>query len=311
MQVDGVIISLSYLLSVLIFLNFNSTFLFWFWLEVNILIFLVLLCRDKSYNNEVDIFYQTLYYFIIQSLCSILLLMIFSNEGFLIKNLAIFSLLCVKIRAIPFHAWSFKLCKYLSAKNIFFLLNIQKIPLILFILCYRIELSLVLILINSLGGILLILYRKNFTDFLVSSSLCFLNWLIMIFVWSGLGFILFISKYLAFNAVILRIKKFCGYYDRNLFRRLKFITIVIFLIGLPPFRYFFFKIYIMKFLVNVGRVSMLILIWIFSFVCLISYFNFFLRLLIKNYPLYISFQSLKGLDFLLVLYFLFSVILVS
>lgn len=282
-------------------------FIFWFWLEINMVLFLVLICSSRIASREVDIFSQSLYYFLIQSTASIILLVLFSREDFFSKNYLIILVSILKLGIFPFHFWVYKISEYLGVILLFIILNIQKIPLLIFISNYDFDLFFMRILINIIGSCVFLFYRESLTRFLVSSRICFFNWIFFIIIWRVIGFILFLCKYLIFNLRLLSIKKLRRMADFNIFYSFKIILISVFLMGLPPFFYFFMKLYLVGIFLNLGRARAMLVLWLFSFVCLVCYFNYFIGLIFKNSALYTSFQYLKKSDLVILLFRITSV----
>lgn len=306
---DKYLISLAYTIRIVLFFNFNSSFLFWFWLEVNIVLFVVLIRLDKSVLNERDLFSQRLYYFVIQSLSSVFILIFFSIESFILKDYFLLFILVLKLGIIPLHFWVYKVSEYLRLKILFFILNIQKIPLLIFISTYRIKMVILVVIINIILGSLFLFFRSSFTEFVVSSRICFFNWIFLVFIWRMLGFFLFFAKYLFFNFILLNLKKFCNHNDYTIFKSIKVLFILTFLIGLPPFFYFFAKFYILSLLLKFRSIFVLAVSWLFSFSCLVSYFNFFSYLIFSSNSLYNRVQYFEKKDLIIVIILLLSIII--
>lgn len=308
---DKFLIKLTYLFSIFIFLNFSSFFVFWFWLEVRMILFLCLIASEKVFNRELDNFSQSLYYFIIQSISSILLLLFFSMEMFTSKNILILFLLIIKLGVVPFHFWSYKICQYLRIAPIFVLLNFQKIPIIIFLSEFDFKLILILILVNMIIGCLYLMWSNCLVSFIVSSRICFFSWIIFILFWRILGFILFFFKYLLFNLILISLKNCANRLDYRMAYALKLIFLTIFVLGLPPFFYFFFKFYLICAILQNGNLSLIFVVWMFSFFCLVAYFNFFSMFIFMKKEVYSSHQLLKIQELTAMFFILFCIIAIS
>lgn len=310
-RTDKALVVSCYVLSLLVFVNFTSSFIFWFWLEFNMIIFISTIVFQKSQNDETDIFSQCLYYFVIQSTTSVLLLVLFSNEAFILKDILILSLISIKMGIVPFQFWSYKISNYLSSFNIFIILNLQKIPLIIFLVNYNLNIILPILLVNIVVGALFLSSRNNFLDVIVRSRICFFNWLIFIILWTAWGFVLFFVKYLLFNVILLQIKDFTGFSRKNLFFNFKLLFLLVFILGLPPFIYFFYKFYIISITIKVGGVSLFTFLWLFSFLCLVSYFNFLIPFLGRYSNIYKTANIVKPIEILIFFSIILSIIMFS
>lgn len=263
------------------------------------MIFLTLIISEKNVINEVNIFSQCLYYFIIQSFCSIIFLLVVSFDTLFFYNIFMIIVIILKLGVSPFFFWVFKICNYLSSFMLFFILNFQKIPLLFFFFSFDPRLIMSFIIFNMFVGAILLLKRKRLVEFLVSSRVCFFNWFFFCVLWSILGLVLFFFKYIIFNFNFVGFKKFIYFYEIRTFFFLKIIITITFLIGVPPLIFFFYKFYILKSLSQLSRFNFVLISWIFSLICIICYFNFFFFLIINKENFYRNNFYLKNNDYIL------------
>lgn len=308
---DKNIIYFIYSLRIIIFFNFNSSFIFWIWLEFNIVIFLIVIVYERDRIKSSESFRQPLYYFLLQSFCSTLFLFLISQDYIILKEKIILAVVIFKLGLIPFHFWIFKICEYLSLMPLFFLLNFQKIPLLIFLWNDRYKIVFYILLINLIFGITFLYKRKNITEFLIRSGICFMNWILFILIWNILGFILFLSKYFLFNFLFLRLKKFSFYNNYRISFFIKIFLLGVFLVGFPPIIFFYYKIYLIKFITLNFNFLFNFLIWIFSFLCLICYFNFFFFNFFNTKNLYCKLEIVKNKEIFMILTIFISINLIS
>lgn len=305
---DKFFLTIVYMGSLFFFFNFSSFFVFWFWLEFNIIIFLIFVVAEKINLNELNSFSQCLYYFILQSRASIFFLILFTNENFYFKDLFLLLIVLFKLGAVPFHFWIYQICEYLNFFRLFIILNFQKVPLIFLVFSYNFNLIFIFLVFNMLVGCYFLFSSNKLINFLVRSRICFINWIIFIFFWRMVGFFIFLIKYFIFNYVFLSLKKFIFYYEYGLFFFFKLFFLRLFLVGFPPMSFFYFKFYLINFLMANRNIIVILLIWFFSFLCLLSYFNFFFFNFFKLLNYYNTKNFIFFFDAVYLVFFLFSFI---
>lgn len=270
------------------FLNFNSFFLVWLILEINLIIFCFSFFYRISKSIEFNGFYQGLYYFIVQTLGSIIFLL--SGLGwFQVREILIISVF-FKLGLFPFQIWFFNLISYLPGLSLFLILSFQKLPLFLFLCNNFRTLVLLLFLLNLVIGSIFLFFSKNFVTILGSSSIYSTFWIFTLYFWNFLLFSFFILRYFFFFFILSKDSQNLKWKSRSFF--FYFISLI-FLIGYPPFSMFFFKLYGLI-LLGQGSLFILFLVWIFTFLAVISYFYFFLEYFYHPLNLYYHVFSNKG-----------------
>ena len=121
------------LFRIIIGLRSINIFIMWVWLELNTIVFLLLIYRNRIYG-QIELIVK---YFLVQSLSSAIFLyrilfLILRYEELRVKIIFFLSIL-IKLGIFPFHLWVLNIRKMLDWQILFILLTFQKIlPLILF-----------------------------------------------------------------------------------------------------------------------------------------------------------------------------------
>lgn len=302
---------LIYIFSNIIFLSFISPFTFWLWLEFNIIVFIILTFKNKT-EFSIENSAASFFYFLVQRFSSILLLFyLFWQKNFCI-DFFIVLILFLKSGIVPFHYWVFKLAKQLISVPLVLMLTVQKFPIMVFFLSYNFYDIYFPLVINLIFSFLLLFYRKEYREFLVSSRICSFNWFLLTSFIRILGFIFFFIKYLTLTYFFVKIKNQLYLYFYCSYFYLKIIFLCAFMCGLPPLFFFFTKYYVLRTLFVNSSILFFILLWIFSFVCLASYFKFFFFFFFFNTKIYLNFFtpsyiSSYALFYFLVTFFLFFI----
>ena len=263
-----------YTFSLLLFLNYNRTFLFWVLTEINLILFVFIMVRfiETTYKQE---FYDlVIFYFFVQSISSIFLLrdFFFSGDLFIFNCEAIFFLaLTLKLGIFPFFFWAFKLCDYLSLFIFWLILTLQKIPFFL-IFFSNFNNWLILILVFSfIRGSVLILFSNRFNFIIVSSSVLSTFLIFYIFRLDFLFFFFFFFFYSVRIFLLLKV------YFKDYNSRLNFLVILFlfrFFLGLSPLSLFFFKLSLTTFFSLYASSLELLIFWGFRFLALFGYMKF-------------------------------------
>ena len=270
-------------------LSGTSSFLIWVALELNILAFLPIIS-----NQGVWAFENTIKYFLVQSVASIIFLSSRIMVNFLpsyFSDVGTISIL-LKLGAAPLHRWFISILKTCSLTVLFFLSTIQKIlPLLV---CFNLWLkSWILVLFSVITFILILLSTPgiiNINKILGVSSVMNLIWFLLSTQTSYLVFFLFFIIYttilyclilILFNLIVTRFYELGG-----VSVRLKTLLVYLFMSlgGMPPFLGFLGKICVLKenmysmdsvFLVSLVLASLRVLyLYIsrsFFFLCMVPY----------------------------------------
>lgn len=229
------ILIIFYLISIVFVFLSSNIYSFWFTLEIQTIIFLGLL--QISINKKIEFRGPGLFYFIIQSLGSMVFLFtfIFENSIFNFSNLDILWLLmiCLKRGIIPFHLWVYEISDNIESLILSLLITLHKIPMISFVFFNITDLVYIYFLIFSFIPIYLIFFSHRIKDFSISSS-------IYINIWFILSMSFNIYVFLIFSLVYF----FFFYNFLNLINKFNFILAicVVFIISLPPSAMFFLKV---------------------------------------------------------------------
>lgn len=293
-----------YVIIILLFLNCNRLFTIWMLLELNTLMFSLLILRYKEDINTI------MYYFLLQSLGSFAFLVSLINlVNPFFSSILIAGAMVAKAGIFPLSFWFYKVSKVLRNNSFIFLLTIQKIPSFIIIFSNRRKIFLYMFVLNLILGSLFLFFRKEMKDCLVSSSIYITYWNFIIFTCSTYIFYFF---YLAYRSTIYFGLKLSSYF--SIFQQSYSVTgvllLMFFLIGLPPFRIFFLKFYFLRFACHLLRWVHLTLIWVFSFLCIIGYFNLFFKNLERvnslgqhSFPNWVSLA--RGFMFLFIIFCIF------
>lgn len=269
-----------YLLRIFLFYGRNTLFSFWVLIELNLLFFLVIVYLFQG--KDLEFFSFRLFYFLIQSLGSILFLLSILLQrmsfNFSFELILIFSLI-LKMGLYPGTFWVFQMGCFFNFRTIYYLLVFQKIPL--FILLFTLSpLFLELVLIFSfIYGSLYLFFSTSLIDVFISSSIASTFWVFYLFSSRPNSFFIFLFFYslILFLFFFLRSKSPEGICNSRIFNSLLLVLIFIFLCGLPPISLFFFKIELIYFLIFSYNLIGAFFIFSFRFVSLFGYLSFFFK----------------------------------
>nr|YP_009228532.1 NADH dehydrogenase subunit 2 [Epitrimerus sabinae]ALK03795.1 NADH dehydrogenase subunit 2 [Epitrimerus sabinae] len=302
------VLSGSYLINILGFINCNSMFLFWIMLELNLLLFvLILTCAE---NEGLDKFkMESLNYFIIQSFGSILFLVSFSmgdsilfsiNEGILVTSLLI------KLALYPTSFWVYLMSNKLNYFCFWLLLSIQKLPLMIYLFSLDSNMVLFVLSLNVVMGCAYLIVSLDFRQVLISSSIYFTFWFFLSYGVSFSFYLLFYFIYTIMFSLFL-----FSYKDPNRILNISSDSImvflfILFLLGLPPMPLFFMKLWSCDLFLLAWGVPFFLFIFFFTFLSLIGYFKFFFWAFLKFKDLNSESLEKKKISFILtVMSFLF------
>ena len=267
-----------YFYILIMFISFNSIFLFWLFLELNMVIFLLLIRLYRKTR-----LYHLFFYFLIQSFSSVLMLFFTFNSFFSLESFIVpfFTLIVfLKIGTFPFYEWVISTSKFLNDKIICLLLRFQKFPLFL-LLFYLFDPNLILILIvNIVFGRAMVYFSSNLISLIIFSSVYSTFWFFSRSRVDYVALLFFITQYIfliwwLFQTRLLSMEKsiilvFTGF----------------FLIGMPPFFLFFLKYNSILYLVSDLSIFLLIVIWLRTFVSFMGYIKFFIKGFLRAHRLY-------------------------
>lgn len=194
---------------IIIFCSSSSWFIIWIMIEINLITFIPIIL-NKGLNTEIE---ARVKYFLIQTIRSILILLLFINNYvnsrirhyFYLPQIFIFIIL-LKLGAAPCHLWYPPIIGALSWMNCFFLSTTQKlIPTIIFIIYIknnRIQIVCLLVALNRLVGGWGGLNQSQIRPLLAYSSINHLSWLISSTIFSITMPIVYFLIYRVINSTI-------------------------------------------------------------------------------------------------------------
>ena len=256
----------------------NSSLIIWVSLEVNILRFLPIMS-----SNDAAPFENTMKYFLVQSLASILFIITTIIRAYKykyrIERVLILSIV-LKLGIAPFHSWFIIVIKVTSLHNLFLLSTLQKfIPLVIIrSLNIKFNLVLSLFILNRFIVCASGMETLSIMKILGFSSINNLIWIILalisgtkIFVFFIIIYIYMLAGLLFFNPLKINFRFLQTYklYD-------KFLLIFVFfsLGGLPPFIGFMIKAMVIKKSILILRLVIFIPVVIRSLVILYIYISY-------------------------------------
>nr|YP_009744375.1 NADH dehydrogenase subunit 2 [Oxyopes hupingensis]QIE13329.1 NADH dehydrogenase subunit 2 [Oxyopes hupingensis] len=229
-----------YLISFHLVMSGDDWFLIWMGLEVNMMMFIMLVYERYSiYNIE-----SCLKYFFIQSMGSALLMGIFYlNKDFINELMCL--VMSYKIGAGPFFFWFPSICNGISWMSCFVLMCLQKIiPFILLTLFLSFCLFFVII-VSLFFGVFGSFNQKDLKQLIAYSSVYHLGWMMM----SMMSLNMFWMVYLIFYMMLIfPLVYFFGKVKvDSLLDVIKmkykkwFVLVMLSMAGMPPFLGFFLK----------------------------------------------------------------------
>lgn len=274
MIISKTYIILVYLLRMTFFFNYSRPFIFWIMVELNLLLFIMIIYTFKGIRFKQEIFDLTIFYFLIQSIASILLLrdFFFSEDFFIFNSDLIFILsILIKLGIFPFFYWVFKISNFLNYFSLSLLLTFQKIPFFCILFSSFNSYIFFILFFSFFSGSILVVYRKRFIPLLVASSIRRRFWVFYLF---GYRFNFFLFFYLIYRIFLFYIISCYNYTFKSSLKFWFRLIFFAFLLGLPPFRLFFFKFSIINSIfLNFGSLDSF-LFWGLSFVSLFGYISY-------------------------------------
>lgn len=263
-----------YFYRIFLFFNCQSIFIVWICMEINLLLMLILFYLDFLERNKFELINMCLFYLMIQGLGSFLYLFscyfVRNLELETLNNIIVALALSLKIGLFPFHYWFFKLVKSTGSSGFFLLISMQKIPLLLLLFHLNEGCLFIFLFINILRGCIILFNSVRVEDMLISSSIYIVVWIIFTYKLDLSVFLIFFLNYslliYLYRVDILHLK-----YLPSSFKSIFPIVLLLFLMGLPPLRFFFFKYTIIFNLIHFYSVTLIVLIWALGFFSLIGY----------------------------------------
>lgn len=265
-------------MSIIIAIRFNSRFIIWIRLEINILSFLPII--SSGLNIELE---NSVKYFLIQRWASIIFLInyFFCNYLFNSFNLIMIIRIFIKLGISPFHTWFISILKSCSLYILIFLSTIQKlIPLIILNNIYFHILIYYFCIFITIIFLVIILSRViNLNKLLALSSLGNIIWLISRNLLSIKIILLFIIIYIH---ILLGVYIFYNIFYYNIFIQInriilidKIIIVLLFISlgGMPPLLGFLRKFLILKIIFFYENIFLFLIIIFSSLILLYHYIS--------------------------------------
>jgi len=268
---------------------------------------LIILNGFKIYENSIK-------YFLIQSIASILFLISLLLVQFYYNGpieVIILLTIFVKLGAAPFHGWYVSLLKTMSINILFLLSTVQKfIPcLIISIVLTHSYLILGIIIINTLYTVFNRLLVLRLNHILAYSSINNINWIIISVGINLQLFTLFILFYIVIIIGLILynwnpyVRTFIQINMSQSYDKLFLLFLLLSLGGLPPFIGFISKLIILKRILSVTNLIFTTILIYSSIIVLIMYTYY--RFLAVNFtPNSHNILQFKYTSFIKILYFL-------
>lgn len=270
-----------YVLFIFLMLCSDTFFIFWSLMEIRTLVFMGM--RYSLFKNN---FSQLLTFFIIQTISAFSVL-VFYVIGW---GLAFTISILLKLSIFPFHFWYLNLIPLFPNLVLFISRTIFKIPSILLLLFFYINLDLMSLIISVvltiLVGAMSIIFRNDLRFLLVASSVANNSW----FILSILARVVLFSLYLFFYSIFLLIVLFSlGSLGSGSLYKLSFSSssLILFslvsIAGIPPFPVFFMKISSVIALSSLflGSRLYIFFVMLFSVLMLLGYLKFCFSLIMN------------------------------
>lgn len=274
-----------YLLSLGIMVRTRSFLVFWVFIEITTVLFCVIVLKRSSFTQGIqESKNQIFYYFIMQSVVSLIILIgILIDKWLPLVNERILISFCLvfKLGMFPFYLWVLKISKFLRGFGIFLLLIPQKVYLIY--LCFNLIDTLIFssLWISIYLGSLLMFKFWGLKEFLVASSISsgILGYCLFA-IYPSLFFLFFF--YYAFLIGII----FFYYSFNDYIRRIILLYSSLIFISSPFSFFFLFKFQAIKYLFLFGRNVESLIFWLGLFLIFLGYYLYFHRSFILGYSFY-------------------------
>ena len=247
--------------------------MFWIFIEMSILVFIGL-----SYTIFLNRFSPLIVYFLIQAFASFRLLVSYCSGSTILFTLFIL----LKLAIFPFHTWFLNVIYRFPNFIILLSSTFQKLPVFLLMLTFNIQIERRVvwfrIVRSSLIAGILILQTSDIRIVVLSSSIGNNSWLMLAYFINIQTFLIFFIVYSFFMLLIINN---LHYFSKPIILGLKrqslfvFVVLILSISGLPPFPFFFAKIYVLtQYFSSFSEWSVLILLFLITNSFIIAgYFN--------------------------------------
>lgn len=271
----GIFVFILYLSTLALFFNCQSFFMYWLFLELNLLVYLVVI----NWAARVGIIKYTadigMYYFFIQSIGSFIFIVVivcdFSSTPTYTFDILLSISLIIKIGLFPLHGWVFKISEKIPRFPLLILITLQKLPLFIYFFSMSLDLICLICLASLSAGALYAMYSRSIEHLIVSSTIYTTIWFYILYKSNFYSFLLIFVSYLIFSWLLIVYTIVYKYPNKSKFR----VVGLRFVIGMPPYRVFFLKFYTLTDMAQSLSPFLVVLCWLISFIIIVSYLKFF------------------------------------
>jgi len=279
------IVTIGLLSSAIIIIRSNNWLLLFLRLELNIIIFIILLWKSNGEGR--------IKYFIINSFSSLLLV----YSVIISINIMRITVLLFKLALPPFLSWGVDIINWMRSVELSLFLTIQKIGLIILLTNFNLIWGIGMLVA---GSVLAVINNSSIISILFISSLVHSVWLI---VRRFQSFTLLILYFIIYSTMLLVAVRLTADNIKIIIKSELAIVILV-LRGLPPFLLFYFKWLILSNLMSLS-ILLSLLFLLCSLVIIIVYFRvFYINIILGPLPLPVNTTKHLVLIFLLTVMFL-------
>lgn len=276
---SSILFILMYIVSFIYVLNIDDWILVWLGLELNMISYVVLIYR----KYDMFVLESCFKYFLIQSLGSALLLVVFYLHKVL--SYIVVLLLRYKLGAGPFFYWFPSVCSGVGWISCYILITFQKVIPLFLISGFLRTIIWCIIIISLVLGVLGSINQVNIKSLFAYSSIHHLGWLISCIFIDDLFWLYYL---LIYSLILIRIVFYLILYDINDINILSkcknrrwFIIGFISIGGLPPLLGFFLKWAGFLYILSISHIFVIFLLLI-SVIILYIYLRVVYDVLIMN-----------------------------
>lgn len=237
-----ILFSFIYVIRFHLVINRDDWFLLWLGLEVNIIIFIILIYKE----NRILKIESCLKYFFIQRVGSAVLIRCFYlNKEWI--DFIVCLLLGYKIGAGPFFFWFPSVCSGLSWISCFVLISFQKVIPLIIIGVFVSWVIYIIVVVRLFFGIFGCYNQKNFKQLIAYSSVYHIGWIILCNFSRDLSWFVYLLLYSLMIFPVIKFFSSLFFEDFIILMKMKYkgwvILMVLRIAGMPPFLGFFLKLF--------------------------------------------------------------------
>nr|YP_010460103.1 NADH dehydrogenase subunit 2 [Lycosa singoriensis]UUC05150.1 NADH dehydrogenase subunit 2 [Lycosa singoriensis] len=229
-----------YLISFHLVMSSDDWFMLWLGLEINMLIFIVFMYKDKS-MLKIE---SCLKYFFVQSVGSAVLMSCFYlNKEWM--DLVMCLLLSYKIGGGPFFFWFPSVCSGISWMSCFVLMSFQKVIPLMIMGVFLSWVLYIIIIVSLFFGVFGSFNQKNLKQLIAFSSVYHLGWIMLCNFSGDVNWMIYLMLY---SLMIFPVISFFGSFlmeDLMMVMKMKYkwwvVLLMLSMAGMPPFLGFFLK----------------------------------------------------------------------